>query len=79
MVHGSDWPIPSLATLRAGPLTALRLLATEGNWMRRDVLVKRAVGFDDAYFRRAATLLRLPPGRTAGAAPTSGTGVGSQT
>ena len=63
VVHGSDWPIPSMATLRAGPLTALRLLATEGNWMRRDVLVKRAVGFDDAYFGRAATILRLPPDR----------------
>jgi predicted TIM-barrel fold metal-dependent hydrolase len=60
VVHGSDWPIPSLATFRAGPLTALRLLATEGNWVRRDVLVKRAVGFDDDYFRRASTLLRLP-------------------
>jgi predicted TIM-barrel fold metal-dependent hydrolase len=60
VVHGSDWPIPSLATFRAGPLTALRLLATEGNWVRRDVLVKRAVGFDDDYFRRASTILRLP-------------------
>jgi predicted TIM-barrel fold metal-dependent hydrolase len=61
VVHGSDWPIPSLATFRAGPLTALKLLATEGNWVRRDVLVKRAVGFDDDYFRRAATILRIPP------------------
>jgi len=66
VVHGSDWPIPSLATYRAGPLRALRLLLTAGNWMRRDVLVKRAVGFDDAYFHRAATLLRLPPDRAGG-------------
>ena len=67
LVHGSDWPIPSMATFRAGPLRAMKLLLTEGNWMRRDVLVKRAAGFDDAYFHRAATLLRLtsvPPGRT---------------
>jgi len=60
IVHGSDWPIPSFATLKAGPLRAMKLLLTEGNWMRRDVLVKRAVGFDDAYFARAATILRLP-------------------
>jgi predicted TIM-barrel fold metal-dependent hydrolase len=61
LVHGSDWPVISLPPLRAGPLTGLRLLAAEGNWMRRDVLAKRALGFDDAYWHRAATLLRLPP------------------
>jgi uncharacterized protein len=72
IVHGSDWPIPSLATYRAGPLRALKLLLTEGNWMRRDVLVKRAVGFDDAYFHRAATLLRLPADRAAAARPQPG-------
>ncbi|QDU23089.1 amidohydrolase family protein [Urbifossiella limnaea] len=60
LVHGSDWPIPSLATFRAGVFTALKLLLTEGNWLRRDVLVKHACGFDDAYFARAGTLLRLP-------------------
>lgn len=60
LVHGSDWPIPSFATFRAGVGTALKLLLTEGNWVRRDVLVKRACGFDDAYFARAGTILRLP-------------------
>jgi len=59
LVHGSDWPIPSFATFRAGLGTALKLLLTEGNWVRRDVLVKRACGFDDAYFDRAGTILRL--------------------
>jgi predicted TIM-barrel fold metal-dependent hydrolase len=60
LVHGSDWPVISLPPLRAGVLTALRLLATEGNWVRRDVLAKQALGFDDDYFHRAGTLLRLP-------------------
>ncbi len=60
LVHGSDWPLPPVPPLRAGWLKALRLLTTEGNWLRRDVLVKRALGFDDAYWHRAATLLRLP-------------------
>jgi predicted TIM-barrel fold metal-dependent hydrolase len=63
VVHGSDWPIPSLATFKAGLFTALKLLATEGNWIRRDVLVKRAAGFDAAYLARAATILRLPAER----------------
>jgi hypothetical protein len=29
------------------------------NWMRRDVLIKQQLGFDDAYWRRAAEVLRL--------------------
>jgi hypothetical protein len=61
VVHGSDWPIPSLATLKAGLFTALRQLLTEGNWVRRDVRIKRAVGFDEDYFLRAGTLLRMAP------------------
>jgi predicted TIM-barrel fold metal-dependent hydrolase len=60
LVHGSDWPVISLPPLRAGVFTALRLLATEGNWVRRDVLAKKALGFDDDYFHRAGKLLRLP-------------------
>jgi hypothetical protein len=32
----------------------------ERNWMRRDVLIKQQLGFDDAYWRRAAQVLRLP-------------------
>jgi uncharacterized protein len=49
----------------------LKLLVTEGNWIRRDVLVKRAVGLDDAYFHRGATLLRLPPGSVSTVQPAS--------
>ena len=63
LVHGSDWPVISLPPLRAGAFTAARLLATEGNWVRRDVLAKQALGFDDDYFHRAGTLLRLPAPR----------------
>ncbi|HXG12856.1 MAG TPA: amidohydrolase family protein [Gemmataceae bacterium] len=60
LVHGSDWPIISLPPAsRIGWLPALRLFLTEGNWMRRDVLTKRRLGFDDAYWQRAAKLLRL--------------------
>ena len=60
LVHGSDWPIISLPLARIGLRRAARLLFGEGNWMRRDVLVKRELGLDEAYWHRAATLLRLP-------------------
>lgn len=60
LVHGSDWPIICIPTKRAGWLRAARLLWSEENWMRRDVLTKQALGFDDAYWQRAATLLRRP-------------------
>src|SRR5262245_13308761 len=60
LVHGSDWPVITVPPARMGRLKALRLLATEGNWMRRDVIIKRALGFDDEYWHRGATLLRVP-------------------
>jgi uncharacterized protein len=61
LVHGSDWPIISLPLTRIGLGKAANLLMSEGNWMRRDVFVKRALGLGDDYWHRAATLLRLPP------------------
>lgn len=60
LVHGSDWPVITVPPARMGRLKALRLLATEGNWMRRDVVIKRALGLGDDYWHRAATLLRPP-------------------
>jgi len=57
-VHGSDWPVVSIPPFQMGVPEALRLLLTERNWMRRDVLAKRALGFDDQFFHRAGTLLR---------------------
>jgi predicted TIM-barrel fold metal-dependent hydrolase len=60
VVHGSDWPIVAVPPARMGGLKVLRLLTREHNWMRRDVLIKRELGFDDDYWHRGATLLRLP-------------------
>lgn len=60
LVHGSDWPVPS------GPLVSRMSIADswralrEPNWLKRDIAVKRAIGFDDEYFARAAKILRLP-------------------
>ena len=60
LLHGSDWPIISLP-----PAMTLRLRDTlaamsDRNWMRRDVTIKKKLGFDDAYFHRAAGVLRMP-------------------
>jgi predicted TIM-barrel fold metal-dependent hydrolase len=60
LLHGSDWPILAIPPLRIGWREALRLVWQEGNWMRRDALVKERVGFDEEYWHRAATVLRLP-------------------
>jgi len=61
VVHGSDWPVLALPTLRGGLWRSLKLLLGEKNWMRRDVKVKQGLGFDEAYWHRAAKLLRLTP------------------
>jgi len=60
LVHGSDWPILAMPSpFRIGWGSARKLLR-DGNWMRRDILIKRKLGFDDAYWHRAATVLRIP-------------------
>jgi predicted TIM-barrel fold metal-dependent hydrolase len=61
LIHGSDWPIISMPPpLRVGWGSAWRLMQ-ERNWLRRDVLIKQKMGvFDDAYWCRAAKVLRLP-------------------
>ncbi|HET7456472.1 MAG TPA: amidohydrolase family protein [Gemmatimonadaceae bacterium] len=58
LVHGSDWPIPAYPDPRRVGLRATRTLLAEKNQLRRDVLVKRAMGLDDeAYWRRGGDLL----------------------
>jgi predicted TIM-barrel fold metal-dependent hydrolase len=60
LIHGSDWPIPAIppaTQLGLGPAVGL---ARVKNWMRRDVLIKQRLGFDEGYWRRAGRLLRLP-------------------
>lgn len=59
IIHGSDWPI-----LPVPPATLLGMSTTadlwlEGNWLRRDALIKRALGFDSDYWHRAARVLKL--------------------
>ena len=59
LVHGSDWPIlpvPPVTQVGVGPFFSLW---GEDNWMRRDVLIKQRIGFDDPYWRRAAKVLGI--------------------
>ncbi len=60
LVHGSDWPVPSIPPRRIGLWNASQLLLRQGNWLQRDVEIKRRLGLDDDYWHRAATVLRLP-------------------
>ncbi|HEV8603894.1 MAG TPA: amidohydrolase family protein [Tepidisphaeraceae bacterium] len=61
LVHGSDWPIIPVPPARSvGWREGLRLWK-EGNWMRRDVLIKEKLELDDAYWQRAGKILRLKP------------------
>ncbi len=60
IVHGSDWPIVPVPRFgKLGASDSLELLA-EPNWLKRDVLIKRRLGFDEAYWQRAGGLLRMP-------------------
>ncbi len=63
LVHGSDWPVmPVPPGTIIGAKDAMELLTEEPNWFRRDVRIKQLLGLDDAYWTRAAKLLRLPHG-----------------
>ena len=59
LVHGSDWPIIALPPVMELGLRRSAVIMREPNWMRRDVLVKEELGFDDAYWHRAGKVLRL--------------------
>jgi len=58
LIHGSDWPILPLPPIRPLGWGQTWELLSEENWLRRDVLIKQRLGFDDAYWRRAGEVLR---------------------
>lgn len=59
LIHGSDWPIVPVPPMSMLGIEASFDLWRERNWMRRDVRIKKMLGFDDAYWRRAARVLRI--------------------
>ena len=65
LVHGSDWPVIPLPHPGHLGWSGARRVLRERNWIRRDVDIKRRLGFDDAYWTRAASLLPLARSRTA--------------
>ncbi|MBN8550202.1 MAG: amidohydrolase family protein [Deltaproteobacteria bacterium] len=64
LIHGSDFPIPISATwarLRGFlSRSQAKELNSNKNVLERDVLIKRAMGFPEGTFTRAAAVLRLP-------------------
>jgi predicted TIM-barrel fold metal-dependent hydrolase len=60
IIHGSDWPILPVPSLRNLGVRASWNNMKELNWMTRDFNIKQQLGFDDTYFHRAEKILRLP-------------------
>jgi predicted TIM-barrel fold metal-dependent hydrolase len=58
LIHGSDWPILPLPPFRPLGWGQTWELLSDENWLRRDVLIKQRLGFDDAYWQRAGRVLR---------------------
>lgn len=57
LVHGSDWPIPPIPMPGNHGWRGAASLLRERNALRRDVLIKRALGLTESeYWERAATL-----------------------
>jgi predicted TIM-barrel fold metal-dependent hydrolase len=59
LIHGSDWPILPVPSPRLVGFRRSWRLLREDNWLRRDILIKQALGFDDGYWRRAGEVLGL--------------------
>ena len=58
LVHGSDWPILPVPPAGVGMGNWFEMMSQE-NWLRRDVEIKQYLGFDRAYWTRAARLLAI--------------------
>ena len=63
LVHGSDWPIVPIPPLFRMDFAEFVELMHDSNWMRRDIEIKRELGFDDAYWHCAASILRNRPAK----------------
>lgn len=62
LLWGSDFPIPVMLSLfwhRVDRATRRRIAATT-SWVEQDLMLKRALGFDECVFTQAADVLRMP-------------------
>ena len=64
LVHGSDWPILPLPPLRFTGVRGAVACLREGNWMKRDALVKQRLGLEGEYWTRAGRLLLKPSSKS---------------
>jgi predicted TIM-barrel fold metal-dependent hydrolase len=59
LIHGSDWPILPLPNPMEHPLRSAWGMMRELNWLQRDIVIKRGIGFDAEYWGRAADVLQV--------------------
>lgn len=59
LVHGSDWPILPLPNPMDHPLRGVWAMMHQRNWLQRDIVIKRSLGFDADYWHRAGEILHL--------------------
>jgi uncharacterized protein len=59
VIHGSDWPVIPVPPLRLG-LSAVHEMFHESNWLKRDIEIKRRLGFGSEYWARAAKVIKMP-------------------
>lgn len=57
LVHGSDWPIVALPDPGLVGMEGATEAMAEGNWIRRDVRIKRRLGLGAEYWERAWRVL----------------------
>jgi predicted TIM-barrel fold metal-dependent hydrolase len=57
LIHGSDWPILPIPPISKIGFRKTRDALHEMNWIQRDIEIKKSLGFDDAYWRRTASIL----------------------
>jgi len=62
VIHGSDWPVIPVPPLRLG-MGSVAELFHEPNWLKRDIEIKKRLGFGRDYWLRASRLLRLSRGQ----------------
>jgi predicted TIM-barrel fold metal-dependent hydrolase len=66
LIHGSDWPVLAIPDPRILEFEGFIEAFDEPNWMRRDLLIKQRLGFDQAYWHRAGEILPIPPEKRVG-------------
>jgi predicted TIM-barrel fold metal-dependent hydrolase len=59
VVHGSDWPVIPIPPATKLGLSATAEMFHERNWLKRDIEIKRRLGFGKEYWERGARVLRL--------------------